>query len=129
MTIDTTRAQAIKGWMRTNELDWLATRAADARMIVEVGCWQGRSTRALADHSAGIVYAIDPWAGDYFNEDNSLHKIRTNVYDLFAANLADHIASGKVVPIKEAGAAAMRRLPSGRFRVHRRRSSARHRAG
>lgn len=86
--------------MHHEELTWLAERAQEAQTIVEVGCWRGRSTRALADHCRGTVYAVDPWRGPYFHEDGRTHKINTDVYDEFRINLADHIESGRVVPIQ-----------------------------
>ena len=59
--IDISRSLAIEGWMSSEELEWLAQQAQTHVAIAEVGCFIGRSTRALADHTSGIVYAIDPW--------------------------------------------------------------------
>lgn len=99
-TIDLARALALPGWMAECELRWLAEHAQTCARIIEAGCWQGRSTRALADHCAGRIVAVDPWAGDYFTDRGHRHTIRTDVYDQFAAHLADHVASGRVVPIQ-----------------------------
>lgn len=79
------RARSIEGWMNDRELAWLAGAAARARVVIEVGSHKGRSTRALADHCPGIVYAVDPW------EDGA-------VYRAFRANLGDHIFTGRVIP-------------------------------
>ena len=49
--------------MKPCELEWLATQASGAQLIAEVGCWQGRSTRALADNTRGAVFAIDHFQG------------------------------------------------------------------
>ena len=57
------RAEAISGWMERDELAWLAEQAAQARKIVEVGCWMGRSSRALADATAGTVWCVDSCGG------------------------------------------------------------------
>ncbi len=56
-------AKNIFGWMPENELAWLATQAAVYKNIVEIGSFMGRSTRALADNTRGIVTAVDTWAG------------------------------------------------------------------
>lgn len=94
------KADSIPGWMTKTELRWLASKAKRATVTVEAGCWKGRSTRVLADNTKGKVYAVDPWGGDYLNEDGTLNEIRTNVFDIFQSNLSDHIKSGKVIPIQ-----------------------------
>jgi len=38
-------------------------------MIVELGCWKGRSTAALVDHTPGTVYTIDSFEGGISTED------------------------------------------------------------
>jgi predicted O-methyltransferase YrrM len=100
--IDISKAQAIGGWMSDRELVWLATHAREHPFIVEFGSLHGRSTRALADHlpKFGKVWAVDPWSGDYFNEDGQSFggKFTTFVYPYFRKNLKDHIDSGVVVP-------------------------------
>jgi predicted O-methyltransferase YrrM len=58
------KALDIFGWMTAEELEWLAAKAAYHQRIVEIGCWAGRSTRALADSTSGEIYAIDTWNGD-----------------------------------------------------------------
>lgn len=94
-------ALKIEGFMRSFELEWLAEAASKSKVIVEFGCFQGRSTRALADNCDGVIYAIDPWDGLYFNNDNTEYKgIDTDCYEIFKNNLNDHINSGKVVPYK-----------------------------
>lgn len=106
-SIDLARAEAIKGWMSPAELYWLATHALGARIVIELGSFLGRSTRALADHCPGTVYAVDPWEG-YSNDDNSQAEWIEqaaggnwkHIFKSFQRNLADHIESGRVVPIR-----------------------------
>lgn len=57
------RAKRIEGWMSEPELLWLADQAEKHSTIVEVGSYLGRSTRALADNTPGVVYALDDWYG------------------------------------------------------------------
>lgn len=56
-------ANKIQGWMSWDELAHLAERARDAKCIVELGSWKGRSTKALAMQTKGKVYAVDSWRG------------------------------------------------------------------
>jgi MMP 1-O-methyltransferase len=62
-TIDISRALLVPGYMEPPELAWLAEQASQAHTIAEIGCWQGRSTRVLADHCPGTVFAIDHFRG------------------------------------------------------------------
>lgn len=101
MALDLTRARAIHGWMSDGELKWLARAARRSQVVVEAGSYQGRSTRAMADHCPGIVYAVDPW------------EKMTRTFATFQDNLADHIASGRVVPLRatlEAAIPALEKL-------------------
>jgi len=61
--IDISRALTVQGFMEPPELEWLASQASCHHQIVEIGCWQGRSTRVLADHCPGTVFAIDHFMG------------------------------------------------------------------
>ena len=61
--INIDQALTIDGWMSPQELIWLARQAEKHQCIAEVGSYLGRSTRALAEHTPGVVYAIDDWYG------------------------------------------------------------------
>jgi len=52
---------SIPGWMDENELQWLHETANGMASVVEIGCYQGRSTFALLQGCPGPVFAIDPW--------------------------------------------------------------------
>lgn len=92
-------ALRIQGWMSPNELNLLARLAKESNIIVEFGCFYGRSTRCLADNTSGIVHAVDPWVADYYNDKNEFVGCLDNgSFDGFHRNLADHISSGRVIP-------------------------------
>jgi hypothetical protein len=96
--LDISRALTIDGWMEPAHLEWLAEQASRHRRIVEVGSYQGRSTRVLADNTDGVVYALDNWKGPW--EADISTELRGQLFSIFQENLKDHIASGKVIPIR-----------------------------
>lgn len=65
VTIDVSRAMTVPGWMGDTELEWLAEQASRCKTIVEVGCWMGRSTVAMAENMPkdAKLYAVDHWKG------------------------------------------------------------------
>jgi hypothetical protein len=60
--MDLTKALQIPGWMTPEELLWLATSASKSKCIAEIGSWRGRSSRAMADNSDALIFAVDTWA-------------------------------------------------------------------
>lgn len=99
--VDISKALPIGGWMSDRELLWLARRAKEREYIVEFGSLHGRSTRAMADNNDGKIWAVDPWAGDYYNEEGNSIPISTYVMPYFIQNLKDHIDKGKVIPVRQ----------------------------
>ena len=99
--VDISKALTIGGWMTPEELTWLATMASQYDRIVEFGSLHGRSTRAMADNNQGVIYAVDPWAGEYYSEEGQKIPISTYVLPYFKRNLKDQIKLGKVVPVRE----------------------------
>jgi len=85
MPVSITSCLAIQGWMSELELTWLAEQALQREKIIEVGSWCGRSTRALAMHTPGMVYAIDAWTSMLGGEvnDNTMRQAE----DAFASFL------------------------------------------
>lgn len=86
-SINLDRALAIPGWMDHDELLWLARQASLAPRILEIGSHQGRSTRALADHTSGRIVTVDLWKRDAD-------------YAAFSSNLSDHIEQGRVTALR-----------------------------
>jgi len=96
--MDIRDAMKIDGWMSPLELAWLAQWAKVSSNIVEIGSFQGRSTKALVQNTKGTVTAIDSW-----NEDPTLsreiavagNRINTvmppnYLYEEFMRNLGEH---------------------------------------
>lgn len=81
--MDLSRALKIEGWMEPAELTWLAAQASRHDVIAEIGSYKGRSTRAMADHTRGVVVAIDDFQGPREIEMLSRHRI----FDDFADNM------------------------------------------
>lgn len=90
------RASEIEGRLAPEELDWLATQASRRRAVVEIGSGKGRSTKALALSTEGVVYAVDP------SEDA--------IFQSFSRNLFAEIQTGRVVPIRADGLEAVEQL-------------------
>mgnify|MGYP001567469879 CR=1 FL=1 len=90
-------ATAIPGWMNLEECIWLAEHAAKHKRIVELGSWYGRSTRAMADNTEGVIFAVDHWQGS--PEMHLSAEQKNKVFGEFSENLKDHIESGCVRPI------------------------------
>lgn len=88
------KAATIPGWMHESELRYLAEQAAQHTSILEVGSFQGRSTKALALATSGTVYCCDDWRGE---ESTPVDPSRLRT--LFAQHLAPEIISGKVITL------------------------------
>jgi predicted O-methyltransferase YrrM len=67
--------------------------------VVEVGCWQGRSTVALAGAvRPAVVHAVDTWQGspneisaDLAGERDVLHEFLENMAELTDGNVVPHV--------------------------------------
>lgn len=93
----------IKGWMSPVYLQWMAEQAKTATCIIEIGVYEGRSTRVMADSMlSGTLYAVDSW--EYANPHH---------YEQFQVNLQDHIASGRVQIVKERSLTAYNQFRAG----------------
>ena len=67
------RALTIDGFMLESELQYIAECAAKSKCIAEIGCYQGRSGRAWADNTKGVLFCVDIWRdGGEANFDQNL---------------------------------------------------------
>lgn len=86
------QAEQIPGWMTRAELTYLAEQALIHKQIVEIGSWQGRSTKVLAACTKGVVFAVDSWIGEADVPDVQYLSLFTK----FNHNLALEILENKV---------------------------------
>jgi predicted O-methyltransferase YrrM len=104
----------VPGFMQPYELHWLAENASNRNVVLEVGSWKGRSTKAMALVCPGTVYAVDHWDGSKDERSTTHSEVLVlgvdGLFNLFKANLADEIKSNKVIPIREDSQAAAIRL-------------------
>lgn len=109
-------AIGIEGWMNPPELQWLAEQASRFRMMVEVGCWKGRSTRVLADNTEGIIYAVDTWLGSEEHKDAQGNPPQ-GIWEAFYWNLRDYIENSpfKVRPLRGLSVDMAEMFPNGHF--------------
>jgi len=91
------QAEKIFGWMSGPELQFLADTATKSKKILEIGSYRGKSTRVMADHTAGIIYCVDPGDGKWqayikgvFYNGNSMD------YSLFCANVGSFIKAERI---------------------------------
>jgi len=86
--------------MSPEELTWLAQQAQQAMRICEIGSWKGRTTRALAEHTPGVVSVVDHWRGSTVGADETTREVdqrgATALYREFAVNVSDLVLQGKV---------------------------------
>jgi hypothetical protein len=82
----------IQGWMEVDELQWLYENAQEMESIVEVGCWKGRGTHALASGCKGVVYSVDTFKGSP-DERESTHAeaANVNIKDVFESNALPNV--------------------------------------
>lgn len=111
--IDISKSHTIQGWMTVNELTWLATQAQGRQFIIEVGSWRGKSARAIADNTQGLVLCVDHFKGTKPDVGQDFaHSLPGGVLGEFYDNLADHILSGHVIPVIAASQDGWSRITS-----------------
>jgi predicted O-methyltransferase YrrM len=96
ITLHIEKALAISGEMAWQELYWLAEQAARSAYIIEIGSWQGRSTRVLGDHTPGQVVSIDSFQGIPAQPELQGDKL----YATCRKNLQDLIDIGRVTLLR-----------------------------
>ncbi len=98
---------SIPGYMEPNELQWLYDTARGVYSIVEIGCYQGRSTFALLQGCPGIVYAVDPWYDIMSDRANNLALFVRNIQCRVSKMGQPWPVNLRVMPMTSAEAAPM----------------------
>jgi predicted O-methyltransferase YrrM len=100
-------SEAIEGFMSADELSWLYEWAKKMETIVEIGCWKGRSTSALAQGCPGYVYTVDHFGGSPSELDGAHEEVKWG--DIFA------VAQNNLVPFKNVKILKMPSLDASRL--------------
>lgn len=85
--------------MYDDELTWLADQAQVSQVIIEIGVWRGRSAACLAEHTTGLVLAIDHFMGDSDTAkwfDDRPDGLRNDCLD----NLREFISAGRLLVLQ-----------------------------
>ena len=100
----------IQGWKTQEELVWLARRASRSKVVIDIGCWRGRTTKIMAAVCPGIVIAVDHLTAPYTGETARNEILRASeslaIQKEFTVNLAEELSSGKVYAVLQDGDAA-----------------------
>lgn len=99
--INIEKAKILRGWMSDVELSFLAQCAGEAKTIIEIGSYEGKSARALADNSSpeATIYCVDPWNAPIFWKDNNMFVVNESTFGMFQINMLDHLKTKKVIPV------------------------------
>lgn len=100
MNIDLDRlnkAKEISGWMLDSELKWLMETSSNYKSIIEIGSYEGKSTKALSGKNIEKIIVIDSWMHEL---NTKIQKWEENqvkaelIYNNFCKNLKYEIESG-----------------------------------
>lgn len=107
------KALEIEGWMSAGELAWLFDEASRCDVVIEIGSWKGRSTKAIAEGCPGTLFFIDHIEGTPGEDYGEIWKteVRNGVSETLLNNLKPHIDHGRAffIEAKSSVAAAFLR--------------------
>jgi hypothetical protein len=89
--------EPIEGWMSTGELTWLYQQASTRRLILEFGTWLGRSAKAMALATQGVVFCVDHWRGAASEMEAYEKWSPLAAPKICRSNLADEILAKKLL--------------------------------
>jgi beta-1,4-mannosyl-glycoprotein beta-1,4-N-acetylglucosaminyltransferase len=92
------------GWYRHAEILEEFFKKYNPKVVVEVGCWFGLSTRHIASllQKGGILYAIDHWLGSAEQQPGQpgWHPKLPYLYEQFLSNVIHARLTHKIVPLR-----------------------------
>lgn len=88
------RALTVAGFTTYKELVWLADVVKEKKLILELGSYQGRSTRCLADNTLGKIICFDSFTGIPLHPEDQQH---TAIRDSFIKELKSYLDVNHVV--------------------------------
>jgi glycosyltransferase involved in cell wall biosynthesis len=102
------KAKTINGFMLNAELEWLAKRAKQTKVFVELGSWFGRSSRAIGDNlpEGSVLYCVDTWDGSVGEDiltSQASKQGGDHAFMQFIENNFDLIEAHKIVPLRMSG--------------------------
>ena len=81
----------IEGWTTELELEWLENRAKEMTSIVEIGCWKGRSAKALLEGCRGKVWCVDHFKGSPDAQFSTRDRAeKEKIYERFVENVGQY---------------------------------------
>lgn len=86
------KPEEIKGWMRPAELAWIREQAPLCSLVIQIGPFRGRSSRAWVDHMkpGGQLIDIDPWLPNRVNRYSGDED-----FEVYKQNMADAHTDGR----------------------------------
>lgn len=98
-------ALQIQGWKTRDELVWMAQNARRSKMVLDVGCWRGRTTKLMSSvmRGYGQVIAVDhlqaPYTGETARNEIIQREGQLRIITDFMGNLYEELHGGKVYGI------------------------------
>jgi predicted O-methyltransferase YrrM len=92
------------GWYRHAEIFEMFFKRYSPKVVIEVGCWMGLSTRHLASllQEGGVVYAVDHWLGSSEHQPGQVawSPKLPYLYDQFLSNVIHAGLTHKIIPVR-----------------------------
>jgi glycosyltransferase involved in cell wall biosynthesis len=93
-----------RGWYRHAEVFEELFKNRVPKVVIEVGCWFGLSTRHLATllPPGGVVYAVDHWKGSSENQKGELAWTPKlpYLYEQFLSNVIHENLTERIIPVR-----------------------------